>query len=150
MATICGCIVIACPLQAQVQALSPSIPDASHWRTFGQVNGWFWRVADAGGKSFYLEGVREALYIAHFRALHTSCETDAKNTQEDLLPQSTATNAQIVEAIDSFYEDPANRLIPVVEAMEIVAARRRGVPDTVISDRILLRRRIALEAPEQK
>lgn len=55
-----------------------------------------------------------------------------------------------MKAIDQFYEEPENRLIRVIDALEISAARQRGVPESVIANRILMRRRAADRAPERK
>jgi hypothetical protein len=120
--------------------------------TFGIMNGLGWRVIDEGRKIFYIDGVRAAFLTGWRRALKMPCEEQTEGTYRDHFPsgEGTFTITDEVHAIDAFYEAPENRPIAVVDTLEILGARRRGIPDAVLADRILFYRHMAAQASEQK
>jgi len=118
-------------------------------RTWGQLNGRAWRTFSEEGKLAYLEGVTSAFGTAYQRALHTPCENQTALLL-DAYREVGFTEGETMASLDHFYEEPANLLIGIVDAVEIAAAKARGVPQEVIDSRVADHRCVANEAPERK
>jgi hypothetical protein len=134
---------------AAVMAAQPVQDPAQAAWTFGLANGRAWRVMPQGAKLFYLEGVRAAIVVAGQRTKHTPCEAYSDRLT-DAYSVEGLKGGEVAEAIDRFYDQPENLLIAAIDALEIVSARARGVPQNVIDSRISDHRRIAIAAPEHK
>jgi hypothetical protein len=142
--TLLGFIVFAAVTPAQ----QPQ-DHAEPGRTFGEWNGRVWRGMPKDVKLGYMEGVEAGLAAAFMQEINTPCESQGKG----ILQAHSAINftqAEVIDAVDHFYDQPENLLIRITDALEIVAAKTRGVPHDVIETKISERRRAANEAPERK
>ncbi len=133
-----------------VLAFAQPVPQTRNLRrTFGEYNGRGWLDLSEGSRLAYVEGIESAVTAAYERAVHTPCEH-----QTGLLLEAYRmpgfTGAEEMAAINRFYDEPANLLIRIRDAVEIVAAKARGVPQQEIDKRIAVHRRVANEAPERK
>jgi len=137
-------------LSVLVSVTVAQTPDPNKpFRTFGEMNGRAWRGFSLDIKTAYLEGVNAALGEAVVRTLETPCEAQGKGVF-DAHRAIGFTRGETIEGIDRFYDQPENLLITIIDALEIVSAKARGVPHDVIEAKISARRRAANEAPERK
>jgi hypothetical protein len=117
--------------------------------TNGLFNGRFWRAAGDVAKVSYMQGIVAALSRVKFRSLNGPCDAESDRVLKAyMLPQGAVADAE--EGVDRFYEEPENLLIPIIDALEIVSAKARGVPQVVIDERILHYRSVARTAPERR
>jgi hypothetical protein len=100
-------------------------------------------------KTAYLEGVKVAMDAVVAHTADTPCDGQARGIWQDYFPVGF-TLGEVQDAVDNFYNEPENSLIPVINALEIVSAKARGVPHDVIETKISQRRRAANDAPERK
>ena len=127
----------------------PTPPTRQLLRTFGLANGRMWKTFNEEAKLAHLEGMEAAFETAYGRSLHTPCEPQA-GLLLDAYRLVGFTQAEEMTALDHFYAEPENLLIATVDALEVVAAKARGVPQDVIDARISEHRRVANTAPERK
>ena len=118
--------------------------------TNGLFNGRYWRAVDGTAKVSFIQGVLATLSRVRFRALSGPCDAEAQRVASAYLLPSGFTAGDAEEAIDGFYEDPENRSIATIDALEIVSAKARGVPLDVIENRVSEYRRLAALARERK
>jgi len=106
-------------------------------------NGLSWRVQTSGEKISYVLGLNDGIKTAYSRAIGTPCEEPALGTAKNYVPEEDGLSiGQRVNALDAFYRDSANRFVAVVQAMEIISARARSVPESVVNARLLEYRRL--------
>jgi hypothetical protein len=132
----------------QVKRLPPDLGGPRAWRTYAQLNGVGWLALPESSKVAYLDGVRDALGNAYGRARNTPCEKQEGGTYSDLSP--VFASPIVIPSIDDFYDEPANLIIPIVDAVEVFLAHLRKVPEAVITERVLEHRRVSNLAPERK
>ena len=90
--------------------------------TLGRLNGRFWRILSGSAeKLLYLNGSRDAFLVSP-----PSADTGT------YFPQ-ILTVAEFSAGIDRFYEEPANRPIPIIYAMGFVTMKADGVDPIEIS-----------------
>ena len=142
--TLLGLIIFAAVAVAQ------DSQDHAPFRTFGVINGRGWRVFSPDSKISYIEGVKAGLGMAVVRTpVDSPCDVLNKGTVAAFSAEGF-TQGEILEAVDRFYDQPENLLIKITDALEIVSAKARGVPQDVIETKTSQRRRAANEAPERK
>jgi hypothetical protein len=102
-------------------------------------------------KVAYLSGVADGLKIALTAVLQKGKPCEGVNAVlfESVIPQHML-QTDTVKAVDKFYEQPENLLIPVTKVLNIVSARARGVSEDQIRQWTSEDRRAANEAPERK
>jgi hypothetical protein len=137
---------------AHAQSPTENPPGRQLRRTWGELNGRAWRLLSEESKLAYLEGVTAGNSAAITRALNspnTSCLDNEKRLL-DVYRMVGFTQAEKMQGIDRLYDEPENLLMPIADALEIVSAKARGVPQDALEARILQFRRAANEAPEWK
>src|SRR5579859_1711023 len=125
--------------------------DDDFHKTGNFLNGRWWNTLNSSQKVCWLVGFREG--VAHL-LIEFSAENAASKNQKELSKQNAAdaferlnravggkfTFDEMATAIDGFYEDPANRQIPVVEAFPLMKRKFEGAaPDEI--ERLTARQR---------
>jgi len=105
-------------------------------QTRGFYNGRYWNATSDFGKNNYIIGFLEGLSEAPPEAIRRY-DTGELSVNE------------VRAAIDRFYTQPDNTLIPVFEAFQIVGMRIHGASESVIDARLSVFRKFANE-PQQR
>jgi hypothetical protein len=106
-------------------------------QTRGFYNGRYWAATSDSGKNNYIIGFLEGLSEASPEAIRRY-DTGELSVNE------------VRAAIDRFYTQPENTLIPVFEAFQIVGMRIHGASESVIDARLSVFRKFANEPQEQR
>jgi len=119
---------------------APAVPAASDTEhTLGLTNGWLWVVTPATSwlKLGFVTGVCEALRYTQSKDYYLHCPLGSQT-------------GEVVAGLNTFYEVPENRRVPVVWAMTVVALRiKKGDPQAGEDVVAILRKQAAEpKAPE--
>lgn len=114
--------------------------------TWANINGRFWLGYSQAEKEAYLIGSGEAIVAVCSDTSTTKTEV-AERIQLHT-PRELTVN-EIRRALDRFFEAPENVLIPVLDAIRIVAMKERGRPQAEIDAELSTLRLLAMHAPER-
>lgn len=98
-------------------------------KTGGYFNGRFWNSQSREGKATYLYGAMESIPEVPMSALKTcACAIDAGTNAMKLLfgEKANPVPIEVIELMDTFFREPANRQIPMIEALKYVAEKLSG------------------------
>jgi hypothetical protein len=109
------------------------------------LNGRLWLKAGELPKSTYLAGFRDAL----FRVDHSADRTPSPKDMAERWPIGR-TNGEMSKALDQFYAEPENSLIPIGKSVGIATMRFNGVEHAEIESYTELLRRVSVGCPEYK
>lgn len=118
-------VAASCVVTAACGWSSTALSQTSAGAGFG-LNGESWRAIDtAGNANAQLTGLTKLIYL---RGVYdTLLNLHAAQASYDSLPLRVEYSA-VIDALDQFYADAANRQILVVDALRLVALRFRGKP----------------------
>jgi hypothetical protein len=118
---------------------SPSLPEQAARSIFtnGLQNGIGWKGSEQMSKLNYVLGVRDALLM-----------TGKGRIEHDRYFAKGLNNGEIVTAIDRFYEEPENLLMIVINALQFISLKARGILPTDLDQFLSVCRKFASEAPE--
>ncbi len=134
------------PLKREISPNQPVTPQIGaspanlrpELRTYGLLNGRAWKtLLTVDQKIVYLYGINEAVNV------------EARDKAHNYFPPDI-TYEQKRQAIDRFYDEPENILIPVVDSVVFVTLQLNGTPQTAIDRQLSDIRRVSAEAPERK
>lgn len=123
------------PAPSLQQQPAPPI-DVRSLQTYGLFNGRAWNIAAPNERAIYVHAAIEALAFV---------SPDSMKGRID----SPLSYDEWVAALDRFYADPTNVLIPVMGGMEIVNMQAGGRPEAEISKQISVARQVGANAPER-
>ena len=106
--------------------------------TYGSINGRYWNVMSSDAKLAYLLGCSEALI------------EEAKSEFVKKYKPGELSTGEVRTAMDRFYAEPENALIPVIDALKIVAMKANGEIQQNIDFQISVYRTFSNHAPERK
>lgn len=131
-------------LQQQIQSRQQpssagvaSRPASRDTHTYGALNGRVWKAASQDANLAYLAGLKEALALEAPEKLPAYCP-----------PGLTALEFQT--AVDQFYAQPENLLVPIVQSLRIVSMKVAGASASDIDAELSAMRAAAANAPERK
>lgn len=101
------------------------------------INGRAWKVLSDIAKTTYLYAISDAI------------GEEARAQLPKYIPDGLS-RPEVRLAIDQFYEEPENLLIPVFRSLQIVVSRAGGTLQPEIDYRLAIERRVAIGAPERK
>lgn len=128
-------LVLACAvLSCAAQAPDPVIV------TGGYSNGRLWKILDPDTKVFFIE----AYHDGYLFATGVIC-SGVKRDEEKVGFPLALTKGEIRAALDQFYDVPENGPIPVMHAMQIVALKAIGTPQSAIDKHLADVRRVATQ-----
>lgn len=135
--------------------------DTDTYKTLGMDNGRFWNGLNPAAKIGFLAGFVDGrifwtLMICAARSA-TVTKPDAefitvddecvrRMGEDDTGFKGDVRTRDVVPALDKFYSEPANLLIPLPFAMEIIAMRFNGVSEAKIQERTENDRRMAVQS----
>jgi hypothetical protein len=119
------------------------------WRTCGYSNGRFWEDANtkkSAHQATYLMGL---LDMNTHERLSTNLNLGLKppNLWPGVWPKG-ATIGEVIQALDQFYQDPANLQIPVVDAVSLIKDRFEGKDPQAIEKDIRVQREWAVSCQQ--
>lgn len=98
-------------------------PDTT--RTNGFYNGRLWVTIDRDSKIAFLMGFKEAAFQYRLELSADTCKTlDVKTSVLLSVFSTNMTVAQILESLDNFYSEVANRSIPIMNSLGQTEVRR--------------------------
>jgi hypothetical protein len=97
-------------------------------RTGGVNNGRYWNTLATDEKIPYVYGVLDSLVESmHFFPKTCDCGSNASMTAViTLIGSKNPIPLELVEGLDMFFKDPANRQIRIIEAMKYVTLKASG------------------------
>jgi hypothetical protein len=104
-------------------------------KTLGILNGRFWLSANETARLYYLIGLNNATAAL------------GKDGVRELFLAWPATFAEMIKFVDGFYADPANGVIPVLDAIGIFTAKLHGSLPDELEARAAAFRREFTESP---
>ena len=113
---------------------SQQISDAEKatWRTGERWNGRYWRALDYPTKASFLTGYAEALKASYLSVI----DANSKQILAKIWPASL-TVGEVMTSLDSIYETPENRPIPVADIItHVITVRTAGVDEPSIQKEI--------------
>jgi hypothetical protein len=126
-------ILLAIPL-----LLAPQSRLLENTNTYGLINGRMWRIMSPDSKLMYLTGVAEGMIRLSSKQFSDSYKPGELNAGE------------VREAVDRFFSEPENVLIPAIDALHVVSMKADGRPQPEIDIQLSALRGIANGAPERK
>jgi hypothetical protein len=112
-------------------------PTHAEGTTYGVINGRVWNAISNDAKSFYLIGVAEGIIRespAVFKKKYTV---------------GTLSTEEVRIAIDRFFAEPENLLIPAIDALRIVAMKINGALQPEIDKELSVLRAISVKWHEE-
>jgi hypothetical protein len=100
-------------IERQKQAVAP-VTDSSDLRSFGLYNGRLWAIFTKGEKTWYVVGFNEGLRAG----------------SQEKIPDyfASVSFGDVISAVDRFYSEPENILIPVTDSLMVVRSAFNGMP----------------------
>lgn len=129
-------LLMVAPLLAQQ-------PDPSHL-TNGMFNGRMWITMEHNPKNWFVIGYINGAMVG------VADGTSAKELVEALgrlIP--TATSHDTVDFLDTFFQTPENRSLPIHYGILIFVMKLKGEPDSVINDKLRNMRSMTNQIPTQ-
>ena len=131
---------------------------ASDDRTGGYLNGRFWNQTPPDARIIYVAGLRDGLdrgigqAVSYMKSIwknygQCSSPTATVNITEPVVKSeylASLTYSDIVKALNKFYAEPENILIPIVEAQRIVIMTFDGESDREVKEATSYLRRAAI------
>jgi hypothetical protein len=139
-------------------ALFPCSAQTTSNRSLGQWNGRFWNSLPATSKVYWLIGFQEGFGLGHSFGRSSVLNrafpwtADAKTLDQRFKTQhdgdgdvvrdidfyfaSTLSLGEVVAAIDRFYAEPENLILPIVEALEVFTAKVNGATQPAIDAKL--------------
>jgi hypothetical protein len=135
--------------QAQIQQSQAQNAAREEYFTRGLSNGLAWRAASRSLNKAYVTGCLggktpsggpvQTAYMAGFMAAHRRLDSDT--------PWARLTVGDTVKALDKFYAEPANLLLPIVGAMSLLSERLAGHAQVYMDYQMARIRFVYLDAP---
>jgi hypothetical protein len=101
--------------------------------TYGDINGRAWNEASKDAKLFYLMGVAEGI-------VRVSPDVFTKTYMA-----GTLSNDEVRTAIDRFFGEPENLLIPIIDALHIVSMKTNGALQSEIDTKLSVLRAMSIK-----
>lgn len=114
--------------------------------THGLANGRYWAMLNKTGKAAWVDGYQTGLQIGA-QSMANLSDTDFEDQSVAYLPKSL-TIGEITGAIDRFYSEPENVLVPVSDAISVVSFKAGGTSASDLDELVTKLRRLAAQRSE--
>lgn len=127
-------LAISCTAFAQQPQTHPALADGT---TYGDINGRGWNAISSDGRTLYLRGVSDGI-------IRESSDAFKKKYM-----CGTLSTAEVRTAIDRFFSEPENLLVPVIDALHIVSMKVNGGLQSEIDNYLSVMRAISVKWHEE-